>query len=142
MKPAGFSEKEINTFFLQHVALECVYHLKLRIPESLVLPFLHDLSNLHNQVSAARAMSAFNAETSKKELVSVIADTTRRNFVRVMCVWSLADLNPGELKAALLKLEQTSSHERDDFGGNIMDPRVCTHVPSLKEALKELIAKI
>jgi hypothetical protein len=46
------------------------------------------------------------------------------------------------LKAGLQKLEQTSSDERDDFGRNIMDPRVCTHVPSLKEALKELIAKI
>ncbi len=28
-KPAGFSESEISTFFIQHVALECVYHLKL-----------------------------------------------------------------------------------------------------------------
>jgi hypothetical protein len=141
-KPAGFGEDEISTFFLQHVALECIYHLKLNVPEKLVLPFLNDLNNFHNQVSAARAMRAFNSDDAKKALVSVIADTTRSNFVRVMCVWSLADLNPKELKAQLQKLEQSSSDESNGFGGNIMDPRVCTHVPSLKEALRELVAKL
>jgi hypothetical protein len=141
-KPAGFSEKEINTFFLQHVALECVYHLKLNIQESLVLPFLHDQSNFHNQVSAARAMSAFNTETGKRELMRVVADTTIRNFVRVICVWSLTDLNLKELKAQLQKLEYSASDEPDGFGGDIMDPRVCTHMPSLKTALKELVNKL
>lgn len=141
-KPAGFSETEINTFFLQHVALECVYHLKLAISEKLVLPFLNDRNNFHNQVSAARAMRAFSTETNKKELVSAIADTTRRNFVRVMCAWSLAELHPTELKAQLKKLEQSSSDESDGFDGNIMDPRVCTTVPSLKQALEELVAKL
>jgi hypothetical protein len=137
--PAGFEENEVNTFYLQHVALECVYHLKLNIKETLVLPFLNDKNNFHNQVSAARAMSAFNTETGKHELLKAISDTTKRDFARVMCVWSLAEFNPTELKIQLQKLEASSSDERDGFRGNIMDPRVCTHFPSLKEALKELV---
>ena len=141
-KPAGFGEEEINTFFLQHVALECVYHLKLNIQENLVLPFLHDQNNFHNQVSAARALRSINTEASKTELVNAIADTTKRSFVRVMCVWSLADLNPRELKAQLQQLEQSASDESDDFGGNIMDPRVCTHIPSLRTALKDMVDKL
>lgn len=137
-QPAGFSDDEINTFFLQHVALECVYHLKLNIPETLVLPFLNDKNNFHNQVSAARAMHAFDTQANKQELLKAISDTTKRDFVRVMCVWSLSDLHPNELKAQLQKIEKSASDESDNFGGNIMDPRICTHVPSLKEALKKL----
>jgi hypothetical protein len=140
--PAGFGEDEINTFFLQHVALECVYHLKLNIKETLVLPFLNDTNNFHNQVSAARAMNAFNTETNKQELLKAIGDTTKRNFVRVMCVWSLSDFNLKEFKAQLQHLELTASDERDGFGGNIMDPRVCTHIPTLKNALHKLVDKL
>ena len=137
--PVGFDENEINTFFLQHVALECVYHLKLNIKETLVLPFLNDKKNLHNQISGARAMAAFNTETDKKQLQRAISDTTKRDFVKVMCVWSLSSFKPQELKAQIQKLEKSALKESDGFGGNIMDPRVCTHFPSLKDALKELV---
>jgi hypothetical protein len=137
--PAGFGEDEINTFFLQHVALECVHHLKLNIKETLVLPFLNDKNNFHNQVSGARAMGSFNTATNKQELLKAIGDTTMRNFVRVMCVWSLSELNPKELRVELQKLEISASEESDDFGGNIMDPRICTHIPTLKDAIKELV---
>lgn len=140
--PAGFGDDEIATFFLQHVALECVHHLKLNIKESLLTPFLNDKNNFHSQVSAARALAAFNTETARKTLLTAIGDTTRRNFVRVMCVWSLEGINPAALKATLQKIEVNASDESDDFGGNIMDPRVCTHIPSLKAALKELIGKL
>src|SRR5688572_11864056 len=54
LKPAGFGKTEIDTFFAQHVALECVYHLRLNGYYSNILPFLADTSNFHNQVSAAR----------------------------------------------------------------------------------------
>lgn len=140
--PAGFGKDEIKTFFLQHVALECVYHLKLKIKETLVLPFLNDKKNFHNQVSAARAMRAFDTETNKQELLKAIGDTTRRDFVRVICVWSLAELNPKEYKTQLHQLEKTASDEWDGFGGNIMDPRVGTHFPTLKNALKVLADKL
>jgi hypothetical protein len=140
MKPAGFDNDEISSFFLQHVALECVYHLKLSIEEKQIMPFLNDQSNFHNQVSGARAMSAFRTETSKEALFKVIADTSRRTFVRVVGVWSLGDLNPKNMKAQLQQLIPSTSEETDGFGGDIMDPRVCTRMPSLKKALTELTA--
>jgi hypothetical protein len=140
--PAGFGENEINIFFLQHVALECIYHLKLKITETLLLPFLNDKNNFHSQVSAARAMSAINTETNKQVLLKAIGDTTKRNFVRVMCVWSLSKLERKNVKSQLLKLENSASDESDGFGGNIMDPRICTHIPTLKGALKDLVDKL
>jgi hypothetical protein len=140
--PAGFSEEKIKLFFLQHVALECIYHLKLNIKESLLTPFLNDKKNFHNQVSAARALHNFNTEISKKELLKIIGDTTKRDFVRVICVWSLGDLNCKELKSKLQKIEKSVSDESDGFGGNIMDPRICTRFPSLKSALENLISKL
>lgn len=141
-KPAGFTEEEVSEFFLQHVALECIYHLKLPVAETLPLPFFNDPNNFHHQVSAARALSAFNTTTNRAVLLKAIADTSRRGFVRVMCVWSLANFHPTELKAQLQKLADSSSDESDGFGGNIMDPRICTHMPSVREALKTLIAKL
>lgn len=140
--PAGFSKDEINIFFLQHVALECVHHLKLKIDENLIIPFLNDKNNFHNQVSAARAMVAFNTTTSKQTLLRVINDTTRRGFVQVMCIWSLKEFKPIELKAQLKNLEKNASDESDGFGGNIMDPRICTNIPSVKEALDVLIQEL
>ncbi len=59
-----------------------------------------------------------------------------------MCVWSLSEFNPKELKTQLQKIEKSASDESDDFGGNIMDPRVCTNIPTLKNALKDLVDKL
>ncbi len=59
----------------------------------LVLPFLNDKNNFHSQVSAARAMRAFNTEANKQALLKVIADTCKRDFVRVMCCSRWANLN-------------------------------------------------
>jgi hypothetical protein len=141
-KPAGFEQDEIKTFFLQHAALETVYHLQLNVNENLVLPFLNDPNNFHNQMSGARAMSACNTSTAKQALVKAIGDTAKRNFVRVMCVWSLRDLKATGMKAQLTALEKDASDEEDDFGGNIMDSRICTRVPTLKEAIGELIKEL
>jgi len=141
-KPAGFGEDERSTFFLQHVALECIYHLKPQTDERLLFPFLNDSANFHNQLSAARALSACNTTGSKQELLKVIGDSTRRGFIQVMCIESLAYLQPKDLKSNLEALEKHASEESDGFGGNIMDPRICTWVPSPKEALAALIKKL
>lgn len=137
-RPAGFSDEEINTFFAQHVALECVYHLRLTDFYIKLLPFLADTSNFHNQVSAARALISYTTAECKHELFNVISDTTRSNFVQVICVWTISELKPTELKEELFKLQQTASTQHNGFGGNIMDPRVCTQMPSVKEALDKL----
>lgn len=142
IKPAGFNESEIDVFFNQHVALECVYHLRLTDYYSEIIPFLNDTANFHNQVSAARALIAYNTNECKQELLKVISDTTRDNFVQVICIWTLSDFIPTELKSELEKLLSTASTKRTGFGGNIMDPRVGTHFPDVKTALESLIAML
>lgn len=139
IKPAGFEKDEINTFFAQHVALESAYHLRLTDLYSKLLPFLADTLNFHNQVSAARALVSYNTSECKKELLKVISDTTRKNFVQVICIWTLSELMPTELKEQLIKVKETASTKDNGFGGNIMDPRICTHFPDVKYALEKLI---
>ena len=138
--PAGFSKNEINIFFLQHVALECIHHLRLQVDEKLVMPFLNDKNNFHSRVSAARALVAFNTPFSKQALLKRISDTSENHFVQVICVWTLGSFKPGELKKQLTDLEKNVSDESNSFGGNIMDPRVCTNIPSVKNALNTLIS--
>lgn len=142
LKPAGFADSEIDSFFAQHVALECAYHLRLTDFYSQITPFLGDTSNFHNQVSAARALISYNTTECKQELLKVVSDTTRGDFVKVICIWTLSDFKPTELKEQLVKTNETASTKENGFGGNIMDPRVCTHFPNVKDALGELIKKL
>jgi len=139
LEPAGFDSDEINTFFDQHVALECAYHLRLKVHYEHIIPFLADTTNFHNQVSAARALISYNTPECHSELLKVIADTTRSHFVQVMCVWTLAEFKPKEIKDQLIEISKTASSEGTGFGGNIMDPRVCTSIPNVKDAILELL---
>jgi hypothetical protein len=141
-KPAGLDSVEIETFFKQHVALECIYHLRLKGYYKQVIPFLNDTSNFHNQVSAARALIAYNTPECRQELMKVIIDTTRNNFVKVICIWTLSAFNPKEMKDRLIKIEKSASDEPSGFGGDIMDPRVGTYFPSVKKALDKLIGTL
>lgn len=142
LKPAGFTKEEIDSFFAQHVALECAYHLRLTGYYSELIPFLSDTANFHNQVSAARALVVYNTTECKQELVKVVCDTTRGSFVQAVCLLTLSELKPKELKQQLIKASETASNEENGFGGDIMDPRVCTHVPKVKEAIEALIKKL
>jgi hypothetical protein len=139
LKPSGFSKNEIDNFFAQHVALECAYHLRLTDYYAKLLPFFADTSNFHNQTSAARAMISYNTPECRQELMKIISDTTQSPFLQVICIWSLAEFKPVELKEQLIKIAKTASTKENGFGGNIMDPRVCTHVPKVKKALETLI---
>jgi len=141
-KPAGFSDEEIGTFFEQHVALECVYHLKLKVDEQKMFPFLQDTANFHNQVSAARALVACNTATARNELLKIVCDTTMKPFVQVICIWTLGALDAKSIKPQLVKALAYASDNENNFGGNIMDPRVCTHLPTVKEALSTLVGKL
>lgn len=139
--PAGLEGSEAELFFMQHVALELIYHLKLDGKYKLVIPSLF-AENFHAQVSAARALSAYNTVEAKNILMEVIADTSKDDFVRVIAVWSLQEMKPKELKEKLKELQRSASDEDTGFGGNIMDPRVCTRFPSLRSALEGLIEKL
>jgi hypothetical protein len=138
-KPAALTEEGKELFFLQHVAMETVFHLRLPGYDQLLLPFLNDSLNFHNQVSAARALRSSNTPAAKQALIKVIADSSAYSFVQVMCVWSLSEMNIKDVKEDLQKIH--ASDERAEFQSNLMDPRVCTYMPSVKEALDELLAK-
>lgn len=138
-KPAGLNENELKTFFAQHVALECAYHLRLVGYYSNLLPFLADSLNFHNQISAARALISYNTAECKQELLNSVNDPNKSTFVQVICIWTLVELKPVEYKDELKKLIKKASTEENGFGGNIMDPRVCTHIPDVKFALEELM---
>ena len=135
LSPAGFGEGEIDTFFLQHVALEMVHHLRLAIDERLVYPFLNDGGNFHNQVSAARALVAFPTPATKEALLRALGDTSKRNFVKVMCVWSLKELQPADALSTLTQLQSGASEEEDDFGGILWTRGSVRRCPTSKKPL-------
>lgn len=142
LKPTGFKKEEMTSFFAQHVALECIYHLRLKDHYESVLNFFHDTLNFHNQISAARALINYNTEECKRELLKFISDSTKSRFVQVICIWTLTEFNPVELKEELTSLLPLVSEEYTGFGGNIMDPRVGTHFPSPRGALRQLIGEL
>jgi hypothetical protein len=141
-RPADLTPGERDTFFLQHVALETIYHLRLSEYYSEILPFLAATLGFQIQVSAIRALAAYNTDQCKSELLKIINAPDRDTFVQVMSIWTLSEFMPNELKSALVKLEENASNERNGFGGNIMDPRVGTYIPSVKIALQNLIEKL
>lgn len=142
LKPAGLGADERQLFFNQHVALECIYHLDLKNYQSKILPFLKDEANFHAQVSAARALTGYNNAESKQLLLTMISDTATNDFAKVICLWTLKAYKPKELKSQLAKLEKTASTAENGLGGDIMDPRVCTHFPTVKGAFDELLAEL
>ncbi len=138
-KPAGHNQDEISEFFLQHAALECIYHLKLPGYYERILPFLYNTSNYHIQISAARALASCNTDDCKITLMNFIADSVQAPFTQTICVYSLAYMKPAALKAELVLLKEKASNARGDFGESLMDPRICTSMPSPKEALANLL---
>lgn len=140
-KPAELSDEGAATFFMQHVVMESIYHLRLPGYDAQLITFLKDTANPHNQISAARALHASDTDNAKEALYHVVADTTQPGFLQVMCLLSLKDLHTNKLKKKLEALEKNASDEKVGFGGNIMDPRICTHLPTVKDALKDLLEK-
>jgi hypothetical protein len=142
LPPTGKDESAMKIFFLQHVALECIYHLRLEGFYSKIIPFLNDMANFHDQVSATRALVAYNTIECKTILLNIISDTARGCFVKVACIWTLKEFKPVELKDQLVKLSSTASSGECGFGGDIMDDRICTHFPDVRAAIDDLITQI
>jgi hypothetical protein len=142
LKPAGFGDDEIKTFFLQHVSMETIYHLKLKADYRLILPFFNDSSNFHNRVSASRALVVTNNDEVINLLLNKIEKNTEDDFTTVICIWTLKELNPRQIKADLERMIRNASTEANGFGGNIMDSRVSTHFPTVKKALEDLLQSL
>jgi len=138
--PAHLDAAGRSTFFLQHAALETVYHLGLTSHYAAVLPFLRDTTNFHAQVSAARALTATPTPEDKQLLIKMLVSKSSRDLAKVVAIKTLTTYRPAELKPQLAALAQTASDEHNGFGGNILDPRICTQVPTVKEALTTLVS--
>jgi hypothetical protein len=140
LPPAQVDRGELETFFMQHVALESIYHLRFPVDDTRLLPFILDEYNFHNAISGARAAVVGNTLLMKQTLIDVIAERKRSGFLKIMCIWTLAEFHPmeKEFRLRLLQLEQEASTQPNDFGCNIMDPRIGTYIPTVKQALKKL----
>jgi hypothetical protein len=138
-KPSGFKDHEIKLFFNQHAALEMIYHMRLKDKFALVKPFVN-CGNNHLMISAVRCLRNFSTTETKKMLLDYVRDDAKDNFTRVMAVWSLTELKPVEFKKELKVYSLSANQEGTGFGGNGTDPRSCTYVPNLKQALTELVS--
>lgn len=140
--PAALADSSADLFFLQHVALESIYHLELDGYCEQIKPFLQDYNNFHNQLSGARALRACNAPAQQQLLVETVKNAEADDFVKVACLLSLKDMQPVDLLPQLKELLPTASEEFVSFGGDIMDPRVGTYIPNVKGALEDLISSL
>jgi len=139
-KPAGFEESEIDLFFKQHSALETAYLLGIELDFETLKKF-SESDNFHSQISALRAFSNLKTEQTKKYLLEYIQNENKDNFTKVIAIWSLWNMDDVKINKQLLEIKDELSDEETGFGGNIMDPRICTHFPSPKNAIIELERK-
>lgn len=138
LNPAGFEESEISTFFEQHIALETAYLCDIDIDPVTLNKFIQS-DNFHSKVSALRAISINETQESKEILFNYINDKENDNFTIVIAIWSLWDMSDNSYQEKLIELKPNLPDEGAGFGGNIMDPRVCTHFPSPQNAISELM---
>ncbi|MVN78640.1 hypothetical protein GO988_20090 [Hymenobacter sp. HMF4947] len=133
--PPARTRTEMRTFALQHVALETIYHLSLPVPTEPLLPFLRDSTNFHAQASAARALIAAPTPLAEQQLLKVLASPNARPFVKLLVLKALSAYQSKELKARLEKILKTAPTENTTIGGNVVDARICTKLPSIHDAI-------
>lgn len=136
-KPAGFEENEITIFFEQHVALESAYLLGMKLDFNILEKFATS-TNDHATISALRAMELENSKKSKEFLLTFIEDDTNGGFNQTVAIWALWNMDDPSYQKKLWNLRNKLSTEENGFGGNIMDPRVCTYLPSPQRAIIDL----
>jgi len=135
--PSG--EEQGETFFHQHVALECFHHLGSDTELTRLEPFLA-LDDFHVRVSAVRALSRIDNPATRQRLLAILADEAWPGFPRVMAAWGLERLDARELLPRLQELIPTMAEVETGFGGNIMDPRIGTAFPhTVKKAAEALV---
>lgn len=137
--PAEFGNSDINTFFIQHAALEVIYYTGQTDKFQSILPFLK-CKNTHLVISAARCLSNINTEESRKALVELIIDDSRDNFTKVIAAGCLKKIITPQWLPKIAILRDKANENPIAFTSNTSDPRSCTMLPSLKDALDEIIS--
>src|SRR5690606_21441609 len=127
-KPATFDDKEIDTFFLQHSALETAYLLNLAPNLDEVLKFAKS-DNFHSKVSAIQLLGNYKNEKAASFLFSIVQNDEFDNFQKVVAIWALKKSNNKKYIQKLKEVKNKLSDKAKAFGGNLMDPRVGTHFP-------------
>ncbi|MDJ1498214.1 HEAT repeat domain-containing protein [Cytophagaceae bacterium DM2B3-1] len=142
LPPVSFEKKDLATASLQHIALECIFHLQLTDYNDQILPFLHNSKNPHNQISAARALTWYHSQPTQEALIEMIANKKNDTFIKVTCIWALAASKPIAYKETLLKLAKKAPEGPMSLGTDLSDPRGCTIIPSVKGALEKVIEQL
>ncbi len=135
--PAGFEENEIQIFFNQHLALESVYLLELEKDFEILKKFAED-ENFHSRISAIRAMQYAKNKPVIEFLIEYIKNEERDNFTKVIAIWALKAKGKRKSIKKVIEIKDTLSDEETGFGGNFMDPRICTRFPTPKLAATKL----
>ena len=136
--PSEFGRSDINTFYMQHAALEVIYYTKLSYNFQSILPFLK-CNNTHLVISAARCLSNINTDESRKALVELIGDERRDNFTKVIAAGCLKKIITPEWIPKISAIREKANENPIAFSNNPNDPRSCTTLPSLKDALGEIL---
>lgn len=130
--------EDSESFFRQHVALECCRHFGTPADLPLIDPFLAS-PGFHVQVSAVRAVAGIRSQAALDRLVGFL-QKDHEGFAQVMAIWGLRDQDARQLRPRLESLRETLSDKPCGFRLNIMDPRVGTKFPeNPRAALVELL---
>ena len=137
-EPRDVGQGDDDTFFRQHVALECLRSFGTEQDLPLLDPFLR-ASGFHVQLSAVRALAGIPGEPSQSRLLEFLTGD-HPPVAKVLAVWGLRDQDARSLAPALEPLLATMSTEECGLGIKLMDPRIGTAFPeSAHEALEELL---
>lgn len=136
----GFEDDELDLFFNQHVALETAYLLNIQVDFNAIKKFAES-GIYHLEISAMRCMGAQNTSESKKYIISYVQQEDRSSFSKVMAIEGLLASGDKKYIKKLIAIKDKVSDEETGFGGDMMDPRVCTYVPSPRIAIGAVLEK-
>ena len=114
--------------------------MNLRVELDILMKFTGS-DNFHAQISAMRAMGNGRGKKTVEHLIEFIFNEEKDPFSKTMAIQALAKVGNKRQKQKVMKRVEELSEEETGFGGNIMDPRVCTTVPNPKRAALKYLAK-
>ncbi len=135
-----FGETETD-FYHQQVALELVYHLKLKDLIPLVMPFAQHEQSLH-QLSAFRA---FRAAPSAEMTAFVFDEVRNPNLHKMVRSIAMETLLLSPFKPQRTAVESFYAETQDEyigFGGDIRDPRTCTQLTGIRTLTASLLRQL
>lgn len=137
---AGFDQTELPIFFRQHVALESIYLLDLDYNFNTLAKFVRS-DNFHAKISGLRAMEHSTTPGVEEYLYQYIMDDDNDEFTVVIAITSLWNMKETDYQNKLWRNRSKVSKESPEFGGDLMDPRICTYIPSPQSTIQKLHAE-